>query len=138
MGGTLTPPRPATPTLGGPPPRLRIGVPTLSRVAPKFRNPYKIGIYGEYVLTAPGAVVVLVEWIKEGLMEDGSNTGWAADLAEIERLRALNGELLALVKRWGALDGGAWNAVRYADDKAELKQDTAALIAECKADGWDE
>jgi hypothetical protein len=37
-------------------------------------------------------------------------------------------ELLAIAKRWAALDAGAWHQERYAAEKAELLDNTRAAI----------
>lgn len=52
---------------------------------------------------------------------------------ELIRLRAINADLVAIAKRWAALDGGSWHE-RYARAMDELRQDTAAVIAKAKGE----
>ncbi len=56
-------------------------------------------------------------------------------LAEVERRRADEAELVSMLQRWNALDGGSWNVDRHARDKAELKSDTRSLLAKVKDSG---
>jgi len=45
------------------------------------------------------------------------------------RLIAAAPDLLSIVKRWVALDGGAWNVERFANERARLLDETRAAIA---------
>lgn len=59
-----------------------------------------------------------------------------ADLIDSEadaRLIHAAPDLLSIAKRWAAIDGGAWNVQRHAQEKKELLADTRAAIA--KAEG---
>lgn len=42
-------------------------------------------------------------------------------------------DLLSIARRWVALDAGAWNGERYAQERAELLDDTREAIAKVEA-----
>lgn len=48
---------------------------------------------------------------------------------DIPGLIAAAPEMLSIVQRWFALDGGAWNVERHAKEKSKLHKDTAEAIA---------
>jgi hypothetical protein len=52
-----------------------------------------------------------------------------ADAEAAARLIAAAPALLSLLRRWRALDAGAWHAERHASDKADLEQTTDCLLA---------
>ena len=45
------------------------------------------------------------------------------------RLIAAAPDLLSIVKRWVALDGGAWDVERFANERARLLEEARAAIA---------
>lgn len=53
------------------------------------------------------------------------------------RLIAAAPDLLALLQRWSALDGGSWHVERHAREKAELLADTRAAIAKATGGAHD-
>lgn len=78
-----------------------------------------------------GELVAEVADVKCRLMDADRDAALLA--LDNRNLRALNAEMLAVAKRWRALDGGAWHVDRHAAEKAELLRDTEAAIA--KAEG---
>jgi hypothetical protein len=56
-----------------------------------------------------------------------------ANAALIVRAVNSHADMLSIARRWAALDGGAWHAERYEQEKAELLADTVAAIAKAQA-----
>lgn len=51
-------------------------------------------------------------------------------LAAVEKARTNTApDLLSIARRWGALDGGAWNVERYNLERIVLLSDTQAAVA---------
>jgi hypothetical protein len=49
-------------------------------------------------------------------------------IAEIKKLTKERDDLISLVQRWVALDGGAWHIERHAREKEELKADSRKTL----------
>lgn len=74
--------------------------------------------------------------IGRATLADGrASMAWPVAEAEAHaRLMAAAPDLLTLLRRWVALDGGAWDVARHAADKRELTAETCAAIAELTAE----
>lgn len=75
--------------------------------------------------------------VAQGWLDHAEAKGRKPTLSEIVAGRARKAEptpdLLSLLKRWAALDGGIWDVERHARSKAQLLIETRAAIA--KAEG---